>query len=358
VTAKVSTLFFPIYVAAPSVAPSFAPYSVTTIAGTGDGGYNGDNGNALSAHLNHPEGIAVDASSGNIFIADTDNNRVRMIANGIITTIAGTGFAGFSGDNGPATSAQLNSPEGIAIDAVGNILIVDTTNQRLRMISKTTGVITTIAGTGVSDYIGNSGDNGPATSAQLSYPTGISIDTTGNILIADRFNNRVRMIANGIITTIAGTGDYGFSGDNGPATSAQLKLPNGVAVDLSGNILIADTYNQRLRMVVKATGYIITVAGTGTAGYNGDNMNALSARLYYPHGIAIDASGNILFSDSYNSRIRMVSKSGIITTIATVGLPFGIVIDGSGNILFTSYASNSLIRINVVPMAPTALSTG
>jgi hypothetical protein len=166
------------------------------------------------------------------------------------------------------------------------------------------------------------------------------------------------MIANGIITTIAGTGVYGFSGDNGPATSAQLSKPTGLAVDLSGNILITDTFNNRLRMVVKASGYIITIAGTGTAGYNGDNINALSAQLNSPYGIAIDASGNIIFSDYDNDKVRMVSKSGIITTIATISSPAGIAIDGSGNILVTSRNTNSLIRINVVPMAPIALPTG
>jgi hypothetical protein len=305
--------------------------------------------------LNGPYGVAVDASSGNILISDTYSNRVRMIAKGIITTIAGTGVSGFSGDNGPATSAQLYFPSGPAIDAAGNILIPDYFNHRLRMISKMTGIITTIAGTGVRGF---NGDNRLATSAQLNQPRGIAIDTTGNILIADIYNNRVRMIANGIITTIAGTGAGGFSGDNGPATSARLSLPFGVAVDLSGNILITDTYNQRLRMVVKASGYIITVAGTGSAGYNGDNINALSAQLNLPYGVAVGASGNIFFSEYDNGRVRMVSKSGIITTVATFNSASGIAIDKSGNILVTSEIINYLIRIDVSPMAPTALTTG
>jgi sugar lactone lactonase YvrE len=326
---------------------------VTTIAGIGTAGYNGDNIDATSAQLNYPFGIAVDAS-GRTLIADLNNNRVRMIANGIITTIAGTGFAGYSGDNGPATSAQLSGPRGIAIDAAGNILISDFSNTRLRMISKKTGVITTIAGTGVYGY---SGDHGPATSAQLNGPSGIAIDATGNILITDLFNFRVRMISNGIITTIAGTGVQGYSGDNGPATSAQLYNPNGIAIDLSGNILITDAGNNRLRMVVKASGYIITIAGTGVAGYNGDNINALSAQLNYPRIVAVDASGNIIFSDHLNNKVRMVSKSGIITTIAAFNSPTGIAIDGSGNIFVTSY-SNYLIRIDVSPMALTALPTG
>jgi hypothetical protein len=167
------------------------------------------------------------------------------------------------------------------------------------------------------------------------------------------------MITNGIITTIAGTGVAGFSGDNGPATSAQLYSPVGVAVDLSENILITEYAGQRVRMVVKASGYIITIASTGTAGYNGDNRNALSAQLSHPYGIAIDAPGNILFSDSNNGRVRMVSKSGNITTIATLVLPLGIVIDGSGNILVTDYYNFTLIRINVSPIViPTALPTG
>jgi hypothetical protein len=166
-----------------------------------------------------------------------------MIAKGIITTIAGTGVQGYSGDNSLATSAQLNYPTGVAIDAAGNILISDRYNHRLRMISKTTGVITTIAGTGVYGY---SGDNGLATLAQLAHPYYIAIDVTGNILIADSFNYRVRMISNGIITTIAGTGVNGYSGDNGLATSAQLSYPSGIAIDLSGNILITDIYSNRI----------------------------------------------------------------------------------------------------------------
>jgi sugar lactone lactonase YvrE len=296
--------------------------------------------------LYNPHGIAIDASSGNILIADSDNNRVRMISKGIITTIAGTGY---SGDNGPATSAQLNFPICIAINAAGNVLISDYYNNRLRMISKTTGVITTIAGTGVPGY---SGDHGPATSAQLYGPAGIAIDTTGNILIAETYNNRVRMIANGIITTIAGTGEYGYSGDNGPATLAQLHAPAGVAIDLSENILITDSGNNRLRMVVKASRYIITIAGTGRAGYNGDNIDALSAQLNYPQGLAIDASGKIVFSDTFNNKVRMVSKSGIITTIAMFNYPTGIAIDGSGNIFIAIDGSSSIVRINGV-LSPT-----
>jgi sugar lactone lactonase YvrE len=335
---------------------------MTTIAGTGIAGYNGDNVNALSAHLNNPFGIAVDTSSGNIFIADTDNNRVRMIAKGIITTIAGTGVAGFSGDNGLATSAQLSGPSGTAIDAAGNILIVDCRNHRLRMLSKGTGRISTIAGSGGTGftYGAYNGDDGPATSAQMNYPTSIAIDALGNILITDYFNHRVRMIANGIITTIAGSGNIGFfsggfSGDNGPATSARLNLPEGIAIDAKGNILIADNVNCRIRMVVKASGYIITIAGTGTAGYSGDNYLATSAQLNYPIGIAIDGLGNIFFS--VRNKVRMMSKSGIITTVATFNSSSGIAIDGSGNIIITGTSSNSVVRISGV-LSPTALPTG
>jgi hypothetical protein len=321
------------------------------MAGTGVQGYSGDNGPATSAQINYGKGVGFD-NSGRLLFEDTDNHRVRMIANGIITTIAGTGVGGFSGDDGPATSAQLNRPFGLAVDSTGNILIADTINMRLRMISYTTGTITTVAGTGVSGY---NGDNINAVTAQLSNPQAVAFDASGRLLIADAGNNRIRMIANGIITTIAGTGVSGFSGDNGVATSAQLNYPIALAIDAIGNIAVGDG-NFRLRMISYTTGTITTVAGTGVQGYSGDNGPATSAQLSTIIGVAFERSGSIVITDIGNSVVRMVSKpSGIITTLVSVPSPGCLAIDGSGNIHVAS-DSFKLIRINAP--APTPLPTG
>lgn len=191
------------------------------MAGNGTQGFSGDNGPATGAQLNGPWGIAVDPAD-NLYIADFGNNRVRKVASGVITTVAGNGSAGYSGDNGQATSAQLNQPQGVAVDSAGNLYIADFDNNRIRKVVN--GVITTVAGNGAAGF---SGDNGPATSAQLFEPYGVSLDATGNLYIADYLNSRVREVANGVITTVAGNGTYGFSGDNGRATNAQLSHPQG-----------------------------------------------------------------------------------------------------------------------------------
>jgi trimeric autotransporter adhesin len=298
--------------------------SISTVAGTGSSGYSGDGGQATSAALKYPNGVAVDAS-GNIYIADTYNNRIRIVtkSTGIISTVAGTGSYSYSGDGGQATSAALFYPYGVAVDASGNIYIADTYNHRIRMVTKSTGIISTVAGDGTPEY---KGDGGPATSAILYYPASIAVDALGNIYIADSFNYRIRMVtkSTGIISTVAGTGSYGYSGDGGQATSAILNYPRGVAVDVSGNIYIADTNNHCIRMMTKSTGIISTVAGTGSYGYSGDGGQATSAALYSPYGVAVDASGNIYIADTYNYRIRMFalpaspaappSPSGIVTS--------------------------------------------
>jgi trimeric autotransporter adhesin len=282
---------------------------ISTVAGTASYGYRGDGGLATSAALNNPSSVAIDAS-GNIYIADTDNHRIRMVtkSTGIISTVAGTGSYGSSGDGGLATSAALSSPEGFAMDASGNIYIADAgfENSRIRMLTKSTGIISTVAGTGSDGY---SGDGGLATSAALYYPYGVAIDASGNIYIADAGNNRIRMVtkSTGIISTVAGTGSSGSSGDGGLATSAALSSPRGVAIDASGNIYIAVAGNNRIRMVTKSTGIISTVAGTGSSGYSGDGVLATSTGLSSPKGVAIDASGNIYIADTYNHRIRMFS---------------------------------------------------
>src|SRR5712691_1466420 len=265
--------------------------TIITIAGTGVAGFSGDGGQATSTQLNYPLGVN-DDTQGNVFVADTSNNRVRKISGGIITTIAGTGTAGFAGDGGQATSAQVNVPGGVAVDAQGNVYIADENNQRVRKIS-TAGIITTVAGNGVAGYLG---DGGQATSAELNFPHGVAVDAQGNVFIVDTSNNRVRVVNTaGIITTVAGNGTAGFSGDGGQATSAELNFPRQVAVDAQGNLYIADTFNHRVRKV--SAGVITTFAGTGVAGFSGDGGAATSAQLNFPRGVALDATGNLYISE-------------------------------------------------------------
>jgi uncharacterized protein (TIGR03437 family) len=274
---------------------------ITTVAGNGTPGFSGDNGPATSAQLNTPLGVAVD-SAGSVYIADRNNHRIRKVSGGVITTVAGNGTQGFSGDNGPATSAELNYPGGVAVDSTGNVYIADNYNQRVRKVSG--GVITTVAGNGT---VGFSGDNGPAISAQL-VPDAVAVDSAGNLYVADNYNNRVREVSNGIITTVAGNGTPGFSGDNGPATSAQLDYPEGIAVDSAGVLYIADNADSRIRMVWN--GVIATVAGNGTGGFSGDNGPATSALLWSPQGVAVDPAGNLYVADTGNNRIRVLTPSG------------------------------------------------
>ena len=283
-------------------------YTINTVAGNVPAGhslYGGDGGPAVSAQLASPLGVALD-SSGNLYIADTDNQRIRKVSNGVITTVAGNGPAGFYGDNGPATSAWLNNPAGVVLDSAGNLYIADTNNQRIRKVSN--GMITTVAGNGT---LGFSGDNGPATNAMLNQPTGVALDSAGNLYIADSHNNRIRKVSNGVIATVAGIGTNGYSGDGGPATSAQLSFPAGLAVDSAGNLYIADTFNGRIRKV--SNGVITTVAG---GGFYGDNGPATSAQLNYPEGVAVDSAGNLYIAAS--DRIRKVSN-GVIITVAGGG---------------------------------------
>jgi sugar lactone lactonase YvrE len=226
-----------------------------------------------------------------------------MVAtNGVITTVAGTNGSGYSGDGGAATNARLYLPYGVAVDAIGNVYIADTYNQRIRKVA-TNGIITTVAGTNGSGY---SGDGGAATNARLYYPYGVAVDGLGNLFIADSSNERVRKVAtNGVITTVAGTGSAGYNGDGVPSAAASLDYPRGVAVDASGDIFIADTYNQRIRKV-DTNGIIATVAGKSGLGYSGDGGAATNANLDYPFGVAVDSSGNLYVADTDNQRIRKV----------------------------------------------------
>jgi trimeric autotransporter adhesin len=327
--------------------------TLTRIAGTSRAGYFGDGGPAASAQLYGPSGVAVDAA-GNLFIADTTNNRVRKISSsGIITTVVGNGQQGYSGDGGPATEAQLNSPLGVAMDAAGNLFIADTANNRVRKVS-TTAIITTVAGNGQQGY---SGDGGSALSAQLSGPSGLAVDAAGNLFIADNSNNRVRKVSPAsIITTVAGGGGGGL-GDGGPAISAQLNDPRGVATDAQGNLFIADNNNQRVRKVSPAS--IITTVAGGAACCAGDVGPAASAYLNSAIGVAVDTAGNLFIADYY-SRLYKVGSNSIITTIAGNGVysysgdggpalsaqlssPRGLAADATGN-LFIADTNNGRLR--------------
>jgi hypothetical protein len=316
------------------------------VAGTGHAGYSGDGGPARAATLRYPGGATFD-QAGNLVIADSGNDVVRVVAAGTgtfygqamtagdIYTVAGTGHPGYSGDGGPATAAQLNDPRSVAADGSGNLLIADTRNNRIRVVAESTGTfygqamtagdIYTVAGSGEH---GDSGNRGPATAARLTGPAGVTADAAGNLVIADTGNDRIRVVAEstgtfygqamtaGDIYGVAGTGHPGYSGDGGRATAAQLALPGGVAVDAAGNLVIADTGNNRIRVVAESRGtfygmamrihQIYTVAGTGTPGFGGDSGPATGALLARPGAVAVDPAGDILVADTGNNRIRQV----------------------------------------------------
>jgi N-acetylneuraminic acid mutarotase len=339
---------------------------IASQAGNGVLGYSGDGGPAASAEFSSPTGVAVD-SSGNLYIVDADNNRIRKVtaSTGIITTVAGNGTAGYSGDGGAATSAELDTPFGVAVDASGNLYIVDVNNDRIRKVTASTGIITTVAGNGTWGY---SGDGGTATSAELFSPFGVAVDASGNLYIADSGNNRIRKVtaSTGIITTVAGNGTGGYTGDSGVATGAELNSPYGVAVDASGNIYIVDSGNNRIRKVTASTGVITTMAGNGTAGYSGDSGAGTSAELNSPFGVAVDASGNLYIADTYNLVIRKVTAStGIITTVAGNGTagssgdggaatsaelsyPTAVEVDSPGNVYIADYNNNKVRTVGSI----------
>lgn len=292
---------------------------ITTVAGNGIDGFSGDGGLATEASLSHPYGVDVD-NSGNIFISDYGNHRIRKVdPNGVITTVAGSGTYGYCGDDGPAIEACIFFPHDLAVDRFGNIFIVDYGNHRIRKVAPN-GVITTVAGNGNYGYCG---DGGPATEACLDFPFGVDADGTGSIFIADYGNHRIRMVDSlGIITTVAGNGKSGFTGDYGPATKARLHSPSGVSVDGLGNIFISDHNNHRIRKVDKR-GIITTMAGNGDYGFGGDNSTATAANLYYPLGLSVDSIGNVFIADSRNYRIRKVGPPSIFMESTVSGdIPF------------------------------------
>ena len=407
---------------------------VTTVAGGNGPGYSGDGGPAASAQLGGPQGVTVDAA-GNLFIADTSNNVVRKVApGGTISTYAGTGFPGFSGDSGPPASAMLFLPTDVALDRSGNLFIADLGTVRIRMISNgtistvvgsaggspladgrlassislkgptgvavdsagniyfaegsigsgsdldvgdfrvwksTAGVISTLAGNGLNSY---SGDGGPAVRAQVDTPAGMVVDSAGNVYFADSANHRVRKIAaDGSVVTVAGTGTPGYGGDGGPAAAALLNQPMGLAVDGQFNLYIADTGNNRLR-IVDPTGNIATIAGVGNAAFFGDGGLSLNAAVHAPRGVAIDSGGNLYIADTLDHRVRKITLDGMINTIAGKGLPgfsgdggpavnamlnfpSSVAVDASGNLYIADQANNRIRMVSTTGIISTVVGS-
>ncbi len=291
--------------------------AVSTIAGTGEAGFSGDGGPATAARLSGPSDVTGDAA-GNLYVVDQNNQRVRRISSrGIITTVAGSGAFGYNGDAVLAVSAALASPTGVAVDNSGNVYIADRYNYRIRLVTPQ-GIISTVAGNGTYNPQGSSGDGGPATQAQLGVPTGVVVAPDGSLYVAEFGTHRVRKIrTNGIIITIAGNGNYGAGGDGGLAVNAQLNGPFALALDVAGNLYIDDSANQRVRRIDVVSGLITTVAGNGNAGTQGDGGPATDANLYPPSGIGVDASGHLYIAQADSSRVRRV----LLSTAPTLPVP-------------------------------------
>ena len=356
--------------------PAGLQYVVTRIAGNGTNGFSGDGAAATSGELSGPSGIALDGAHS-LYIADQFNQRIRQVpsSTGNINTIAGTGTAGYAGDTKAAISAQLSQPTGVILDSSGNYYIADAANNVIREVT-TAGVINTVVGDNALGA-GFAGDHGALLAAALSAPSAMAFDSAGNLYIADTGNNRVRKVSfsSNIITTVAGTGTPNYSGDGFPAINAALNAPRGLAFDSAGNLYIADSGNHAIRMVSASTQRISTVAGTGTLGYNGDNIPAATAQLNYPRGIALDSAGNIYIADSQNFRIRKISN-GIINTIAGTGspgeggdglygfyavfnFPTALVVDSSGNVLVADTGNNLIRKLTPVSSAgPPVINNG
>ena len=416
------------------------------IAGNSAAGFGGDGGPATSAQLNYPRGVSVD-SSGNLFIADTFNSRIRRVdaATQTITTVVGTGSNCYPstatcGDGGPATSAELSNSAGVTVDSSGNLFIADGGNYRIRRVDAARQTITTVVGTGGNCYPSTAtcGDGGPATAAQV-WPIGVALDTSGNLFIADSANTRIRRVdaatetittaagggtggdgglasnsilvgpygvavdssgnllisedsslildntncrvrrvdaATQIITTLAGNGSHGFSGDGGLATSAQLNTPWGLSVDSSENLFIADSDNNRIRRRDAVTQVITTVAGNDTQGFSGDGGPATSAELHLPTGVALDSSENLFIADWGNNRIRRVDAvTQVISTVAGNGSQgfsgdggpatsaalsdfSGVAVDGSGDLFIADFANNRIRKVALHPQDFTLVAAG
>jgi len=303
-----------------------AKYTIKTIAGIGTSGFTGDGAAATAAQFDTPYSVVRD-SSGNLYIADQANNRVRKIDTaGTITTFAGDGTQFFLGDGGQAAKASMIHPLGVAVAPNGEIYIADTRNHVIRKVTSA-GVISTVVGTSVPGFSGDQDtdtttDDPLAINSNIDRPIGMVFDAAGNLYFADSLNQRIRKLTtDGKLATIAGTGEAAFFGDGDLATKAKLNYPQGLAIDKSGNIYIGDGENHVVRKINVADGIISTVAGNHIPGFGGDGGKATDASLFYPRGIAIDASGNLLIADTFNQRIRRVAEDGTITTIAGDGVP-------------------------------------
>jgi len=344
---------------------------ITTIAGNGKQGFSGDEKLATDAELSRPACAAID-KAGNIYIADWGNNRVRKVdASGIISTIAGNGKPGYSGDGGTATNAELITPCIVCIDASGNIYVSDYGNHRIRKISAK-GTISTIAGNGAQNYFGN---NGPATAAELFYPSGVAVDKAGNIYSADKEVHRIHKTNNqGIISIIAGNGNKGYKGDGSPSEAAMISAPSGLFTDAQGNLYITDLGNHCIRKI-DTKGIITTVAGNGQKGFSGDGGPATSATMDFPYDVTIDTKGNMYIADYANQRIRKINSKGIISTIAgngergytgdggpatkaTLNFPAGIDVDAAGNIYVSDQNNNCIRKIGATGTISTIAGDG
>jgi uncharacterized protein (TIGR03437 family) len=350
-----------------TTAVCFGQGVISTVAGNGMNAAAGDGGPALSASF-HPDGLTLD-SAGNIYIADQNHNRIRKVdPTGVITTVAGNGNTQFSGDGGLATSATVYiaaNHNGVVVDAAGNLYIADDGHHRIRKVDAR-GIITTVAGTGTQGY---SGDGGPATNAQLWRPSGVAVDKAGNLYIADTNNRRIRKVdTSGTITTLAGTGGFGYTGDGGAAALATMQTPVDVSVDAQGNIYFTDQDAATVRKVNLA-GIISTVAGNGTTGFSGDGGPAPSAAFASPYSATVDSVGNVYISDYGNHRVRQVDTSGIVTTIAGNGsnaanngdggppssanvLPDGVAFDSAGNYYIADFGHNLIRKVTIGARVP------
>ena len=338
--------------------------NIHTVAGDGYLHAIGDGGPATSAQLYRPSAMVLDYS-GNLYVADTGTQRVRQVTpSGIIVTVVGTGMAGYNGDQGPASAALLNSPAGVTLDGGGGLVVADTVNQRIRKV--TGGVVTTVLGTGTA---GSGPQNTAPLQTPVRSPAGVCFDLGGNLYVADTLNNRVLQAPPGApVVTAAGNGAAGGLGDGGPAPTAQLDLPGACTADASGNLYIADTGNHRIRKVTPA-GIVSTVAGTGSQGGSGDEGPATAAALNAPRGVAVDGSGNVFIADTGNNRIRMVASDGVIHNIAGSGAagfagdggaalsallnaPAGLLVDGSGDLYVADSGNNRIRRLTPLPASP------
>ena len=327
-----------------------APLNIGTFAGTGSAGFSGDGAAAKSAALNTPVFVASDAA-GNVYIADQNNNRIRKVnLQGVITTFAGNGAAGFSGDGGPATSASFFNPVRVIADAAGNLYIADQSNHRVRKVDSS-GIVSTFAGSGSAGF---SGDGSAATSAALNNPTALALNASGNLYISDQFNHRIRRVGtSGNIVTVAGNGAAGFAGDGSAASSASLNFPGGLVVDTAGTIFFADDLNFRVRQISPG-GTISTVAGNGSQSFSGDGGLATAASLNGQFGIALDPSGNLLIADSANQRIRLVESVSPVVPVfssAAVTNAASFLSGGSAGALATLFGTHLSVNLQGVSTA-------